>query len=253
MTTAPTADIAADAAKERAAVMAIICGDALTTLKEQPPESFDLAITSPPYNTQTDVGPDSRHIAYGDFNDNLPEEDYQQAQTAVLSEIYRVLEPGGSLFYNHMVRHRRGNFLSPLLWLMDSEFEIRNEIIWHKSKPTPNRGWRFWQADERIYWLWKNDGGGRKEMPVQFSKMGTVWTIPPAKFDGHPCVFPIEIPSLIISAVGGKRIIDPFAGSGTTLAAAQNAGVFALGIEQNPQYVEIARRRLKKAKPGLGL
>ena len=46
-------------------------------------------------------------------------------------------------------------------------------------------------------------------------------------------------------------VLDPFAGSGTTLAAALAVGRAALGIELNPEYAELARQRLRQTAPGL--
>ena len=42
----------------------------------------------------------------------------------------------------------------------------------------------------------------------------------------------------------GNIVIDPFAGSGTTLVAAQNLGIDYLGIEINQEYVNISKKRL---------
>jgi site-specific DNA-methyltransferase (adenine-specific) len=42
----------------------------------------------------------------------------------------------------------------------------------------------------------------------------------------------------------GGVIVDPFCGSGTTLIAARREGFTSIGIEQNPEYAEIARGRL---------
>ena len=43
-------------------------------------------------------------------------------------------------------------------------------------------------------------------------------------------------------------VLDPFAGSGTTLYVARRMGMHYLGIEVNPAYVELARKRLVKNK-----
>ena len=46
----------------------------------------------------------------------------------------------------------------------------------------------------------------------------------------------------------GNIVMDPFAGSGTTLLAAQNLGIDYLGIEINPEYAQISKKRLQKAQ-----
>jgi site-specific DNA-methyltransferase (adenine-specific) len=42
-------------------------------------------------------------------------------------------------------------------------------------------------------------------------------------------------------------VLDPFAGSGSTLVAAAHEGVSAIGMELDPEYVEIARARVARA------
>jgi site-specific DNA-methyltransferase (adenine-specific) len=76
-----------------------------------------------------------------------------------------------------------------------------------------------------------------------------VWTIGYEPFsEAHFAVFPTEIPRLAILAgcpVGGT-VIDPFYGAGTTGIVADRLGRHCIGIELNPEYVEIARRRLQR-------
>lgn len=65
----------------------------------------------------------------------------------------------------------------------------------------------------------------------------------------HPAVFPEELPTFFIKAFSneGDVVLDPFIGSGTTAVAAINAGRNYIGIEKEPEYVEIARRRVDEA------
>jgi DNA modification methylase len=60
----------------------------------------------------------------------------------------------------------------------------------------------------------------------------------------HPAPFPVRLPAKAIETVAPHTVLDPFAGSGTTLVAAKQAGVMAIGIEKSEQYCEIAARRL---------
>jgi site-specific DNA-methyltransferase (adenine-specific) len=82
---------------------------------------------------------------------------------------------------------------------------------------------------------------------------GNTWWIPYAtvqskaeKFD-HPAGFPVELPERCIKLHGvkdGLVVLDPFLGAGTTLVAAQQLGCQGIGIEIDPTYCEVARRRL---------
>lgn len=68
---------------------------------------------------------------------------------------------------------------------------------------------------------------------------------------GHPCPRPLDQVREIVRnfVVEGGTILDPFAGSGTTLVAALLTGRAAVGIEINEKYAEIAARRLDDVAP----
>jgi len=78
-----------------------------------------------------------------------------------------------------------------------------------------------------------------------------VWRYP-SKNTGlyHPTEKPMSIIVRIIDASSNKGdiILDPFLGSGTTAVASLNTGRFFIGIEREPKYVEIARKRLEQAQ-----
>ena len=78
-----------------------------------------------------------------------------------------------------------------------------------------------------------------------------VWKIATHPFpEAHFATFPPEIPRRCIKAgcpVGGT-VLDPFMGSGTTLLVADQLGRDGIGIELNPDYVEIARKRIEGGK-----
>ena len=60
----------------------------------------------------------------------------------------------------------------------------------------------------------------------------------------HPCQIPVALMERIVRITPGDCILDPFAGSGTTLLAAQNLGRKAVGIEMSERYCEIIAKRL---------
>jgi DNA modification methylase len=75
----------------------------------------------------------------------------------------------------------------------------------------------------------------------------TVWSIPLSKFrDAHFAVFPEQLVENCIRATcpADGLVLDPFLGSGTTAAVAQRLARSYVGIDINPKYCEIARKRL---------
>ena len=74
--------------------------------------------------------------------------------------------------------------------------------------------------------------------------MGDIWSILPERNNDHPAPFPVEIPLRCIEAAGAQSVLDPFAGSGTTLVAARMLGKAATGIELSVEYVAKAEQRL---------
>jgi site-specific DNA-methyltransferase (adenine-specific) len=87
----------------------------------------------------------------------------------------------------------------------------------------------------------------------------TVWSVPTVsgrttpgtntpRPAGHPAPMPVEVARRCIrlSTWPGETVLDPFAGSGTTLLAARQLGRRAVGIERSERYCELAVRRLSQ-------
>jgi len=230
----------------------VICGDTLETLKKIPDNSIDLGITSPPYNKREDKkGWLVDKITYKGATDNLPEEVYQETQIKVLNELYRIIKPGGSFFYNHKIRWEKGIMFHPMDWLRKTKWIIRQEIIWDRMIAANLRGWRFWQVEERIYWLYKPIGNNKigKELKSRHALLTSIWRLLPENNNPHPAPFPIALPVRIIYSIfdeeRGKLVIDPYCGSGTTLVAAKILGHHYLGIDISQEYTDYALKRLE--------
>lgn len=77
----------------------------------------------------------------------------------------------------------------------------------------------------------------------------SVWQIATKPYaEAHFAVFPPELPERCIKAGSrdGDTVLDPFMGSGTTAYVARHLGRRAVGCELNPEYIEIAARRLRQ-------
>jgi DNA modification methylase len=82
----------------------------------------------------------------------------------------------------------------------------------------------------------------------------TVWTIATQPYkEAHFATFPEELPKRCILAgcPEGGTVLDPFAGSGTTIAVAIQLGRKGIGIELNPEYAALARKRISGVTPGM--
>ena len=229
-------------------------GDALQVLRRLPDDIVHVGVTSPPYNKQ------EKHkgwlvdkVMYDAHTDAAPEGEYQAGQVEVLDEVFRVTRPGGSFFYNHKVRWVKGEMLHPLDWLRETRWTIRQEIIWDRAIAANIRGWRFWQVEERIYWLIKPRDGNRigRELRSADAKLTSIWRGVPDGKNPHPAPFPLWLPARAIVATApaeGGVVLDPYVGSGTTAVAARLLGCRFIGIDVSREYLETAKARLENAE-----
>jgi site-specific DNA-methyltransferase (adenine-specific) len=95
----------------------------------------------------------------------------------------------------------------------------------------------------------------RRGHPKDLRCRGNTWFIPydtvqsKAEKFHHPSTFPLALPRWCIRLHGRENavVLDPFMGTGTTVVAAELENTRGIGIDCDPSYVEIARRRLSEA------
>jgi len=93
------------------------------------------------------------------------------------------------------------------------------------------------------------DVGTKYEQQMRGANKRDVWTMSTCPYpEAHFATFPEELPETCILAGSkqGDTVLDPFAGSGTTLAVAQRLGRSAIGIELNAEYVKLIQERTKQ-------
>jgi DNA modification methylase len=111
-----------------------------------------------------------------------------------------------------------------------------------------------WDGNKTEY-----SNGMKKMTAKEFSRMTPengrnirdVWEFPAKGYKGaHFATFPPELPRRCILAgcPKGGVVLDPFAGSGTTLMVANQLGMKYIGIELNPKYIKLADKRIKEGK-----
>lgn len=204
----------------------VIHGDCVCVLQTMPSESVDLVVTDPPYfvRYQDRLG---RTIA----NDADPD-----SVLGAFTDVYRVLKPNTFCisFYgwNSVAR-----FFDA--WTQ-AGFKAVGHIVWHKSYAS-RRG--FLNArHEQAYLLAK----GLPEKPQQ-----PIDDVQPWEYTGntvHPTQKAVSILKPLIRSFSrpGDLVLDPFAGSGSSLVAAAQLGRHYLGIELEAKYCELARGRLER-------
>ena len=233
----------------------IIQGDALKVLKTFDSNFIDVGVTSPPYNKQEKhKGWLVKNVKYDSYKDIKSEKEYEEEQINVLNEIFRITKEGGSFFYNHKTRWERGTMIHPMEWLLKTKWTIKQEIIWDRMIAANIRGWRFWQVDERIYWLYKPIRNNRigKELESKHALLTSIWRFSPesGQKNPHPAPFPITLPARIISSILNDNdgiVLDPYCGSGTTLVAAKLLNKKFIGIDISEEYIQHAKQRLENA------
>lgn len=235
----------------------IIQGDTLTILKTLPNKFVDVGVTSPSYNKgENKKGWLVKNVKYSSTTDKLPEDLYQKNQIEVLNEIFRITKPCGTFFYNHKIRWERGVMIHPMDWLRKTKWAVKQEIIWDRMIAANIRGWRFWQIEERIYWLYKPKGKKLigEELKSKHALLTSIWRFRPEQKNPHPAPFPLALPIRAIYSIMDENkgvIIDPYCGSGTTLLAAKILGQDFVGIEISQEYIKFAKERLQNHKSEL--
>lgn len=130
-------------------------------------------------------------------------------------------------------------------FLADNENLQTRHGVWVKPNPSPINGQHnYLSAIENIIIA--------KAPKATFNGhcLSPVWNEPVVSNQIHPTQKPYSIMAKMISVSSnlGDIILDPFAGSGTTLVAAKQLGRKYIGIEINPEYCEIAEERLKQGE-----
>jgi len=202
----------------------IVNGDCLDILPRLADGSADFILTDPPYL-----------VRYRDRVGRTVENDDNDAWLApAFAELYRVLAPDSFAvsFYGWPHADR---FLEAF---RVAGFRVAGHLAFPKRYTSSTRYLRY--QHELAYLLVK----GRPARPAE--PIGDVldWTYSGNKL--HPTQKPLSVllPLVETFSAPGGLVLDPFAGSGSTLLAAKILGRRYLGIELDPEYCVIARERL---------
>jgi site-specific DNA-methyltransferase (adenine-specific) len=236
-------------------------------------DSVALVVTSPPYFAGKQYEEElDREGVPGSYIE------YLELLRDVFADCKRVLEPGGRIAVNvaNLGRKPYRSLSADVMSILQDDLHLlpRGEIIWQKGEGANGScAWGSFRSaanpvlrdvTERVLVASKGRFGRalapkermRDGLPFE-STIGAddfmamtldVWDVPPesAVRVQHPAPFPVELPQKLMElyTYRGDLVVDPFAGSGSTLVAAARCGRDAVGYDLDPQYVEIALARL---------
>lgn len=252
----------------------ILHGNSLELLKTLPDSSIDLIFADPPYWMRVEgtlKRPEGSDFSgCDDVWDNQFDStrDYSDFTRAWLTECRRILKPNGSIWVIGAMQciYTIGGIMQ------DLGFWFINDIVWHKSNPTPNfMGTRLNNSHETLIWATKSKKSRytfhyktAKELNaeiIDFAKgvrkqLGSVWKIPVCSGNErlknargeklHSTQKPESLLYRIIAISSnlGDIVLDPFGGSMTTAAVAKRLGRSYIMCEQDKQYIHAGQRRV---------
>jgi len=223
----------------------ILLGDCMEVLKSFPKRSINLVVTSPPYDVRFGAGYKAKN------QDVLFLKLYSNFLDGVCNEIFRILRENGQFFINLKSRVIDKTIIPPT-WILFLEsikrFKLKSLIIWKYAGSFDSSFLRFRNDYEFIFHFTKSDN-------IYLNKDGnlsSVWYIPHTmtkeERTEHPTQYPEKLVERILKTCSHKLdiILDPFVGSGTTCVSAHKLGRQFIGIDLNPSYFELAKKRLQK-------
>lgn len=229
----------------------LIQGDTVQHMSSWRDGVADICITSPPYKNCDGYSLALMH----DF----------------CRQVYRILKPNSLFFLNfgHLAEDKFRPF-KVCEAAMAQGFKLNETVTWVKNHYKPIQGTRrLNNLSEFIFILYKDtmpkldrlaigipyaDKSNAKRFAGgnDLKCRGNVWYIPYENIHSseqklHNDRFPLELPITCLKLSGLKKgmVLEPFAGSGTTLLAAKQLGLNSIGCEKDPNHYSTALKRLE--------
>ena len=195
-----------------------------------------LVITDPPYNQK---------YHYSDYKDNLSTDQYINLLSSIPKPCVIIHYPEETI--NILPIALKAKCDEIVTWVYNSNTGKQSRLIsWWGCKPDFRKVTQPYKNpnDKRVMKLMEKGKTGAKL--YDWWEVNQVKNVSKEKTD-HPCQIPEEIIKRIILTTADKNtlIIDPFAGSGTTLKVAKDLGYEYLGYEIDKEYIKIINNRLQ--------
>jgi adenine-specific DNA-methyltransferase len=245
----------------------LYCGDCLDLFNGLPDDSFDLTVTSPPYN----IG--KEYEALRDIDD------YIDWCATWIDAIYRTTKSGGAFWLNlgYLELPNRANAI-PIPYLLWGRvpFYLIQEVVWNYGAGVACKH-SFSPRNEKFLWYVKDSENyvfnledvrdpdvkypnQKKNGKLKCNPLGKnptdVWQFPKVtsgtnrssvERTPHPAQFPTAVIDRIIKACSntGDLVLDPFIGSGTVAVTCLENNRSVIGFEKERKYLDIAAERIE--------
>jgi len=216
-------------------------GDCLEVMRTLPSESVDAVVTDPPYGIDYQsawrIDPAQRYEKIA--NDKQP-------FIWFLHDAYRLVKDGGALicFCRWDVQEA---FRQAIGW---AGFEVKSQVIWDRE----HHGMGDLQAayapcHDVIWFAVKGDFAFPNKRPTSVVRVPRIG----GEALRHPNEKPVSLMQALIRQVTrpGATVLDPFAGSGATIEAAEKEDRDSIGVELSREYCAIIRERMSKVQQPL--
>jgi site-specific DNA-methyltransferase (adenine-specific) len=225
-----------------------------------PSSSIDLIVTSPPYN----VG-----IEYNSYDDSKDLREYLEFSRSWLTRCWEWLKSDGRICINVALDttvptpFSLGATMTTLA--QEVGFRYQSTVVWYKQNLQKRTAWGSWLSASAPYVMapveviillckerWQKLSKGVSDITSEEFK---AWTNGFWSFNGenrvkigHPAPFPIELPKRCIKLFSyvGDTVLDPFAGSGTTLIVAHALNRNVIGLEIDRGYCDLSVERFNR-------
>jgi len=240
----------------------LINGDCLDVLPKLKAESVDLVVADPPFN----IG-----YEYDQYFDNLLPEEYYAWSCKWIDCCVRALKPTGSMFVVI-----GDEYAAELKFALDRKLHMRNWIIWYYTFGVYSKH-KFGRDHAHILYYCKDPKQrtfraddikvpSRRQTLYQDKRAdakgrvpGDVWTFPRVcgtfkerNTVGHKCQLPESLVDRIVKVASrpGGLVLDPFAGTGTTLAVSKRLKRRFIGVELSTRYSRYIASRVRNVRSG---
>jgi len=228
----------------------VILGDSIDILPNIPSDSIDLILCDPPFGVKFDEN--SRNLGYettyGDFYDDL--DNVCGLLEDTIPQLFRILKPGGHMYcFFALANYIRISMMLENYWKWEKEYGkyAANPLLWVKPSNENARPYeRFTVNYEPFFFCWKGKVDSKLGNELNSPSNSTFHYNYKGAEKLHPAEKPDELYERLInlSTQPGATILDPFLGSGVSLAVGRRMGRKIIGIEKVESWHTIAKYKI---------